>query len=137
MQSSRVMSYFSLYLIIFSEKVESFWKFSFFSLLYFERRRGRKSETVWKVTVNILSLTMASPESLGMNTIIFHLRGGDFFLITASNHLMTWSCSGCPFHIFILPSVIAYVTLDHTWMEVPLRKTPGGGVDNTVGGSHS
>lgn len=136
---SRVVSYFpfTFFFPSLSEKEESFWKFSF-PLLYFEREEEENlRETVWKVTVNILSLTMASSESLGMNTIIVHLRGGDFFLITASNHLMTWSCSGCPLHILILPSVIAYVTLDQTWMEVPLRKTPGGRVDNTVGGSHT
>lgn len=38
---------------------------------------------------------------------------------------------------FILLSVIAYVTLEQTWTEVPLRETPGGGADNRVGGSHS
>lgn len=54
-----------------------------------------------------LPLTMGSCESLDMSAIILHLRGGDFFLITASNCLVTWSCLGCPFHIFILPSVIA------------------------------
>lgn len=59
------------------------------------------------------------------------------FLITVSNRLTTWSCSGCPLHIFILPSVIAYVTLDQTWRKIPFRKTPGGGANNRVGGSHS
>lgn len=66
---------------------------------------------------------------------LFKRRG--IFLITASNRLTTWSCSGCPLHIFVLPSVIAYVTLDQTWMKIPFRKTPGGGANNRVGGSHS
>lgn len=65
----------------------------------------------------------------------FKRRG--IFLITASNRLVTWSCSVCPLHFFILPSVIAYVTLDQTWVKIPLRKTPGGGANNRVGGTHS